>query len=60
MDPDDVPGKPPPERSCSCRNASALPLTVLYDKDGREVWRVMGGYDWSSAAARKAVAEALT
>jgi thiol-disulfide isomerase/thioredoxin len=39
-------------------NASALPLTVLYDKDGKELWRVMGGYDWSSDAARKAVAEA--
>lgn len=38
--------------------ATALPLTVLYDKDGKELWRVMGGYDWSSADAREAVMEA--
>ena len=24
-----------------------LPTTVLYDKDGREVWRMIGGHDWS-------------
>jgi hypothetical protein len=32
---------------------------VLYGADGKEVWRVMGGYDWSSAEAREQVAEAL-
>ncbi len=37
---------------------AALPLTVLYDAEGREVWRVMGGYDWGSAEARELVAEA--
>src|SRR5205085_8728629 len=37
---------------------AALPLTVLYDAQGKEVWRVMGGYDWSSAEAGKAIAEA--
>ena len=36
---------------------AALPLTILYDMDGKEVWRVMGGYDWSSAEARKAIGE---
>ena len=40
-------------------NGASLPLTVLYGKDGKEVWRVIGGYDWSSPAARKQVAEAL-
>ncbi|MEO6042050.1 MAG: TlpA disulfide reductase family protein [Croceibacterium sp.] len=39
---------------------TALPLTVLYDKQGKEVWRVMGGFDWSSPDARKAIAEAIT
>ena len=38
---------------------AALPLTVLYDADGHEVWRVIGGYDWSSEQARAQVAEAL-
>ena len=39
---------------------AALPLTVLYDSDGKEVWRVIGGYDWSSDEARARVAEAST
>ena len=38
---------------------ASLPLTVLYDAEGKEVWRVMGGYDWGSAEAREQVAEAL-
>ncbi len=38
---------------------AVLPLTVLYDGEGREVWRVLGGYDWGSEEARAAVAEAL-
>ena len=37
----------------------ALPLTVLYDAQGKEVWRVMGAYDWSSEEARERVREAL-
>lgn len=35
-----------------------LPLTILYDADGKEVWRVIGAYDWSSEEARALVAEA--
>jgi thiol-disulfide isomerase/thioredoxin len=35
-----------------------LPITVLYDADGKEVWRMIGGYDWSSDKARALVAEA--
>ena len=38
--------------------APGLPLTVLYDAEGKEVWRVMGGYDWSTAEARALIAEA--
>ena len=37
---------------------SGLPLTVLYDAGGKEVWRVAGGFDWSSAEAREMIAEA--
>ena len=35
-----------------------LPATILYDASGREVWRVVGEYDWSGAEAREAIAEA--
>ena len=38
--------------------ASSLPLTVLYDADGKELWRVAGGFDWASAEAREMIAEA--
>ena len=37
---------------------AGLPLTVLVDAEGKEVWRVAGGYDWSTAEAREAIAEA--
>lgn len=38
---------------------AALPLTVMYDADGKEVWRMVGGYHWDSAEAHELVAEAL-
>ncbi len=38
---------------------AALPLTVLYDAEGREVWRVIGGYDWASAEAREEIEAGL-
>lgn len=37
----------------------SLPLTVLYDAQGREVWRVIGAYDWSSAEAREKILAAV-
>ncbi|WP_225425675.1 TlpA family protein disulfide reductase [Pelagerythrobacter rhizovicinus] len=39
--------------------SQSLPTTVLYDASGREVWRVVGEYDWSSAEVREAIAEAI-
>lgn len=36
-----------------------LPLTVLYDADGNELWRVIGAYDWDTEEARAKVLEAL-
>ncbi len=30
-------------------NQIALPTTILYDSDGREVWRVTGGVEWDDA-----------
>ncbi len=37
----------------------ALPITILYDAEGKEVWRMIGAYDWHSDAARALIAEAL-
>ncbi|VVT11756.1 Thioredoxin-like protein [Erythrobacter sp. EC-HK427] len=39
---------------------AVLPLTILYDANGNEVWRVIGAYDWSTAEAREEVLEALS
>ena len=38
---------------------SVLPTTILYDAQGKEIWRVIGGYDWTGEQARAEVAEAL-
>ncbi|EIZ78924.1 thiol:disulfide interchange protein TlpA [Novosphingobium sp. Rr 2-17] len=35
-----------------------LPITVLFDSQGKEVWRYTGGNDWTSPAALKLIAEA--
>ncbi len=38
--------------------SGALPLTILYDSEGKEVWRVLGGLEWDSAHAQKLLQEA--
>ena len=35
-----------------------LPTTILYDADGREVWRVTGGRDWATADSRALIGPA--
>jgi thiol-disulfide isomerase/thioredoxin len=35
--------------------ARGLPVTILYDEQGKEIWRVAGTLDWDSAEVRKAV-----
>ena len=35
-----------------------LPTTILYDKQGRELWRVTGERDWASAESRALLTEA--
>ena len=35
-----------------------LPTTILYDAQGKEVWRYVGDLDWTSAEAAKLLAEA--
>jgi len=36
-----------------------LPLTVLYDAQGKEVWRIAGGYDWAGEEARAQIEEGI-
>lgn len=45
-----------PETTLSAQfsESGQLPLTVLFDASGREVWRVAGAYEWDGA---KAIAE---
>lgn len=37
---------------------SALPTTILYDSQGRELWRVIGALDWHGPEAAALLAEA--
>ena len=39
-------------------NAEVLPTSILFDKDGKEVWRYVGDLDWTSPEAAKLLAEA--
>ncbi|MFY7836905.1 MAG: TlpA family protein disulfide reductase [Novosphingobium sp.] len=36
-----------------------LPTTVLYDKDGKEVWRMIGAHDWSGPRTTAMLADTL-
>lgn len=38
--------------------AEVLPTTILFDADGREVWRFVGDLDWTSPEAAKLLSEA--
>jgi len=37
---------------------TVLPTTILYDANGKEVWRYVGDLDWTSAEAAKLLSEA--
>lgn len=39
--------------------SETLPLTIFYDADGKEQWRVVGAFDWESPAARKLIGDSL-
>ncbi|MFC3593371.1 TlpA family protein disulfide reductase [Novosphingobium piscinae] len=39
-------------------NGGTLPMSVLYDSAGQEVWRFTGENDWSSAETKRLLAEA--
>jgi thiol-disulfide isomerase/thioredoxin len=38
--------------------ADSLPTTILFDSQGKEVWRIMGGKDWTGPEAAALLAEA--
>ncbi|SKB60081.1 TlpA family protein disulfide reductase [Sphingopyxis flava] len=38
--------------------SSALPTSIFYDADGKELWRVIGAIDWQGAKAKALLAEA--
>jgi len=42
----------------SALGVQILPTTILYDAQGKEVWRYVGDMDWTSAEAAKLLAEA--
>jgi thiol-disulfide isomerase/thioredoxin len=37
---------------------STLPTTILYDAEGREIWRMVGDQDWAGREAAALIAEA--
>lgn len=37
----------------------ALPTTILFDKDGKEIWRMVGGAEWDNDASKKLIEEAF-
>ena len=42
----------------SALGAQGLPTSILFDADGREVWRYVGDLDWTSTEAAKLISEA--
>lgn len=40
-------------------NTGLLPTTVLYDAQGKEVWRMIGAHDWSGPRTTAMLAETL-
>jgi thiol-disulfide isomerase/thioredoxin len=36
---------------------ASLPVSILYDADGKEVWRISGDLDWSGAKAKELLAQ---
>ncbi|MEH3107544.1 MAG: TlpA disulfide reductase family protein [Sphingomonas fennica] len=39
--------------------ADSLPLTILYDAEGKELWRVRGAMDWTGAKAKTLIDDAV-
>ncbi len=47
-----------PDLQFSTTMGVSLPTTILYDRAGKEVWRVTGGLDWAGAEAATLIGEA--
>ena len=48
-----------PDMKLSCAlGVQIMPTTILYDADGKEVWRYTGDLDWTGAEAAKLLSEA--
>ncbi|GAM01178.1 TlpA family protein disulfide reductase [Sphingomonas parapaucimobilis] len=47
-----------PKLTLSVHYKANLPTTILYGADGKEIWRVTGGFDWAGAEATTLLAEA--
>lgn len=48
-----------PQAALSIAYQANLPTTILFDAQGREVWRMLGGQNWASDTATALVDEAL-
>ena len=42
----------------SALNIQIMPTTILYDSQGKEIWRYVGDLDWTGAEAQRLVSEA--
>jgi thiol-disulfide isomerase/thioredoxin len=48
-----------PENALLDATAGALPTSILYDAEGKEVWRIVGAIDWQGAEAKALLGEAV-
>jgi thiol-disulfide isomerase/thioredoxin len=48
----------PEMRMMAALGVTTLPATILYDAEGREVWRMVGDEDWTGKEAAALIAEA--
>jgi thiol-disulfide isomerase/thioredoxin len=46
-----------PDVALSTAYQASLPTSILYDSAGKEVWRMVGGMDWTSETATALLAE---
>lgn len=47
-----------PKTGFSVAYEASLPMSILFDSTGHEMWRSTGGMDWTSPAAKALLAEA--
>ena len=49
-----------PENGLLDAASSALPTSIFYDAEGRELWRVVGAIDWQGSEAKALLAEGVS